>query len=144
MSDSVTERATALRELVRGSAGPMARAFLEAERGMPARLAQLVVLHHLAESGPATVSKLAALVDLSPSAASHMVERLVEHGFVTRAEDPVDRRLRVVTATEAGRQSVASAVEVVVRIVNRWLEKLPGDERKKLVAGLAAAFPTSS
>lgn len=144
MSGRLPEPAVALRDALRRSAGSMARAFLVVERRGSALLAHVVVLDHLTRSGTATVSELAELLDLSPSAASNMVERMVGSRLVTRTEDPVDRRVRVVAATEEGRQLMASAADALAVIFARWIDELPGDERRKLLAALAVAFSSPS
>jgi len=144
VSSSLPEPALALRDVLRGLVGPMARAFLGVERRSPARLAQVVVLHHLTASGTATVSELAGLLDLSPSAASNTVERMVEARLVTRTEGPVDRRVRVVAVTEEGRQVLQAEVDALGLIFARWIDELPSDERRKLLADLGSIFSSSS
>ncbi|MSQ03327.1 MAG: MarR family transcriptional regulator [Myxococcales bacterium] len=42
------------------------------------------------------------MLNLSASATSHLVDRLVERGFVTRDEDTTDRRQKNVAITAAG------------------------------------------
>lgn len=53
---------------------------------------QMVALHVLRYHGAQSVSSLQDCLRLSASATSHLIDRLVEHGHVTRVEDPADRR----------------------------------------------------
>lgn len=71
------------------------------ETGMT--LPQLVTLHVLEHGGPISVSALSACLRLSLSATSHLVDRAVEKGFVTRTEDAEDRRQKRLELTAEGR-----------------------------------------
>jgi DNA-binding MarR family transcriptional regulator len=46
--------------------------------------------------------ELASQLGVGPSAITPLVDRLVEHGYVSRHEDPIDRRIQRLRATEAG------------------------------------------
>lgn len=70
-------------------------------------LPQMATLHHLHAAGPAPVSDLSRHLNLSLTATSHLVQRLVSKGLVTRTEDPHDRRRKRVALDEAGRELVA-------------------------------------
>jgi DNA-binding MarR family transcriptional regulator len=65
-------------------------------------LPQMVAMQHLHYSGEASVSMLQETLRLSPSATSHLVDRLVERGFVTRSEDAEDRRQKRIQITRLG------------------------------------------
>lgn len=82
----------------RHSAGETLRVMHEAGLTLP----QMVVLHVLHHAGPSPVTRLTDATHLSASATSHLVDRLVERGFVDRAEDPEDRRQKRVAITPAG------------------------------------------
>ncbi|MFC3835063.1 MULTISPECIES: MarR family winged helix-turn-helix transcriptional regulator [Deinococcus] len=64
---------------------------------------QMTALHHLRAAAPTTVTVLSEHIHLSVPAASHMLERLVQRDLVTRAENPDNRREKLVALTEAGR-----------------------------------------
>lgn len=65
-------------------------------------LPQMVALHALHHRGPSSINGLAETLNLSTSATSHMVERLVERELVWRREDPEDRRQKRVELAPAG------------------------------------------
>jgi len=87
-------------------------------------LHQLSALRHLVALGPLTMHELAGRMDISPSAATQLVDRLVQHQLVDRVPDPTDRRVLRVAISE-------SAAEVV-----RAFEM----ERSRRLAGLLAAL----
>jgi len=73
-----------------------------AETGLT--MPQMVALQVLRFGGPQSINGLMERLRLSMSATSHLVDRLVEKGYVDRREDPDDRRQKRVeiTATGAG------------------------------------------
>jgi len=73
-----------------------------------------------------SISALAAHLRIGLPAASGLVERLVEGGYLERNADPHDRRQQLVTLTEQGRA-----------LVDRFHE-LPVEKLSELIAGLSA------
>lgn len=82
-------------------------------------LPQMVCLHILRDLGPRNVGTLGQMLHLSPSATSHLVDRLVDRGFVTRVEDPADRRQKSIAATPTG-------VELTERLAAARAEQIAG------------------
>lgn len=70
--------------------------------------AQMIVLYTLHARGAVTVSAIAERTKLSLPTASQMIERMVRDGLVSRAENPDDRRSRLVRITPRGEQLLAS------------------------------------
>jgi DNA-binding MarR family transcriptional regulator len=67
-------------------------------------LPQLKALGVITAAGPAGRSgrALAEILGVGPSAITPLVDKLVDHGYVSRHEDPVDRRILRVRTTPAG------------------------------------------
>jgi DNA-binding MarR family transcriptional regulator len=65
-------------------------------------MAQAKVLHVVATAGDIHMSALVQTLGVSLSTVSGLVDRLVEHGYVTRRDDPADRRQVLVSPTRAG------------------------------------------
>lgn len=82
---------------------------------------QLNVLFRLQHKGSCGVSELADEMGVTAAAASQLLERLVQQGLVQRSEDPLDRRNRRMTLTEAGQQVVQESVAAR----QSWLDRLP-------------------
>src|SRR5712691_11713530 len=72
---------------------------------LPLTLPQLKALGVITASGPAGRSGrgLAEILGVGPSAVTPLVDKLVDHGYVSRHEDPIDRRILRVRTTPAGR-----------------------------------------
>src|SRR5690349_7668706 len=67
---------------------------------------QLRCLHLIAVAGELRMSKLVAQLGVSISTVSGLVDRLVDHGFVTRRDDPLDLRQVVLSPTSAGTEFI--------------------------------------
>jgi DNA-binding MarR family transcriptional regulator len=88
------------------------------------------------EVDQASVNHLADRLGLSLPATSRSVEGLVKRGYVTRAEDAEDRRVKNVTATGDGRALLAKLVELRVAGAAEFLGTLSARERTRLAAAL--------
>jgi DNA-binding MarR family transcriptional regulator len=69
-------------------------------------LAQYHLLEPLA-TGPRTNRELAELAGISAPTATRIVDGLLDRGFVSRVEDPTDRRAVVISLTAPGRAAFA-------------------------------------
>jgi DNA-binding MarR family transcriptional regulator len=71
-------------------------------------MAQMVALHLLNRIGPLSVSSVSACLKLSAPATSHLIDRMVVAGLVSRSEDPTDRRHKRLVITTKGRDLIVS------------------------------------
>ena len=99
-------------------------------------LHQLGALRHLVKHGPLTMNDLAARMDISPSAATQLVDRLVQHGLAERAPDPDDRRALRVAASGSALAAVRAFEKERSMRVAALLAPLSEDELE-VIAGLA-------
>lgn len=82
----------------RRSAGQTMRIMHECGLTLP----QMVALHVLRHATPLSLQGLTDHLQLSPSATSTLVDKLVAKGFVDRTENPDDRRQKRIELTPAG------------------------------------------
>jgi DNA-binding MarR family transcriptional regulator len=99
-------------------------------------IAQYRALVVLASRGPQRVVDLAAALDVAPSTAGRMSDRLVRKKMVRRHRARADRRSVLVSLTAAGRQVVDQATARRRVLVAGILAKLPAAEQR----AVAAAF----
>ena len=85
-----------------------------------------------------SMSALAAQLRTGLPAASGLVDRLVEHGYLARREDPSDRRQQLVSLTDAGREVIDRFRQFSADRLGDLLEGLSGTELEALLVGLAA------
>jgi DNA-binding MarR family transcriptional regulator len=84
----------------------------------------------------ASLGELSERLGLSLAALSRSVDGLVRRGYVTRAEDADDRRVKRVAATGDGRALLARLFELRVAGAAEFVETLSARERAKLAAAL--------
>ena len=99
-------------------------------------MAQLHVMHLLERHGELAMSRLAETLDVSLSAATGLIDRVEERGFVERIRVPSDRRIVLVRITAAGRQMLEEVEVLRVGIIQQVLDEL--DEVQ--LAGVASAM----
>lgn len=106
-------------------------ALAEAELTLP----QYRVLVFLAPRGrPAT--HVAALLGVTPSTVTSVVDGLVARGLVERAADDQDRRRVVLHLTDEGRRATAMGDQVVGAALDRLLARLEPAEAETALVGL--------
>lgn len=97
---------------------------------------QLHVMHLLDRHGELPMSRLADMLDVSLSAATGLIDRIEERGFVERIRVPNDRRIVLVRITPAGRQLLEDVEVVRTELIRRVLGKLDPVQ----LAGVSAAM----
>ena len=86
------------------------------------------------------LTELAPRMGLSVAAAGRAVDGLVRHGFVSRSEDLIDRRIKRLALTADGRATLERINDARLVGLRRFAETLGEDEREALAGGLAAVF----
>lgn len=95
----------------------------------PMTISQLRALSFIAGTGHGRTSReLAALLGVGASAVTPLVDRLVEHGFVERHEDPRDRRIARLTATQTGQSTLEHLVSGKGDLMREALARLTTDQ----------------
>jgi len=69
---------------------------------------------------------------------SGLVDRLVEHGMVTRGEDPADRRVRPLSVTPEGNATIRSLLSSSGTMPTPVLRRLSLEDLRALVQGVLA------
>jgi DNA-binding MarR family transcriptional regulator len=87
----------------------------------------------LAIAGPATVSELAARMDMSLAHASLVVGDLAGAGLVDRDHDERDRRRIVVSLSDAAKPAVAQMRDRHAGALIRFLSELDDDEAERFI-----------
>jgi DNA-binding MarR family transcriptional regulator len=112
--------------------------FFKAVGELELSFSQVRILSLLTRETPqASVKDLADRLGLSLPAVSRSVEALVQRGYVTRAEDTEDRRVKNVAVTGDGRALFAKLVELRVAGAGDFVASLSAKERDRLAAALA-------
>lgn len=120
-------------ETVTKSAGKIAGSDAQHDEITPSLMEclQYVYLH-----GPSPVREIACGLEISVSAASQLVDRLVKKDLVTRRENESDRRLTSVELTESGREAVRLMRQRRSEWFDSILRTMSGADRRALRDGL--------
>jgi len=100
---------------------------------------QVAALYLVDDQGAMRIGDVAAAVDRTLTAVSRPIDDLVQRGLLLRAEDPNDRRARVLTLSAKGRKFLARAGTDRVRTMLDAAAGIPGDAIVVLGDALARA-----
>lgn len=78
------------------------------------------------------MSEISERFEVTPAAASQLVDKVVQSGFVKREEDPKDRRAKLLNLTDKGKELIRQGIEERYRWVDELSGKLTAEERKKI------------
>lgn len=99
----------------------------------------LVVL----DDGPSNLTELAGHLDVAPSTALRMVDRLVAAGLLSREVPAGNRRERSLSLTAAGRRTVRTVTNRRRRDLRAIVAQIPVEDRPSLARAMAA-FATAA
>ena len=103
------------------STGRTLQTFLSFVREQGLTLPQMNLLMILHYRGPCEITRLVEPLQVSKSAVSQMVERLVQQGYVQRTASAQDRRARYLTITPLAEQVIRAGIAAR----ERWLDEIP-------------------
>jgi len=125
-----------------GSAARQRWARMLANRGLtPHHYGMLMTLD---ERGPSGQQRLSELIGIDPRNAVPVVDGLAGRGLLTRELDPGDRRRRVLTLTETGRDMVHELTETGAEIEAEFLRALNPADQQELHRMLLALLASST
>lgn len=101
-------------------------------------LPQYRLLVVLDSRGPSSLAGLAEALEVNPSTALRMVERLTTAGMVEKATSPSRRRHVQLRLTGAGWQTVREVTEARRVEFSRLVAAMPAEQRAQLVDALTA------
>jgi DNA-binding MarR family transcriptional regulator len=104
----------------------------------PLAVAQLELLSALAENPGFRPGQIAQLLHMRPNTVTTIVNALVAHGMVSRAEAGDDRRAIQLTATEAGLDAVRGWQATNASVLHAALTTLSAQQRRALATAVPA------
>jgi DNA-binding MarR family transcriptional regulator len=93
---------------------------------------QFSILMQLHYRGPCGMSQVSERFDITAAAASQLVEKLVHAGYLERAEDPSDRRAKLLTLSTAGEELLQRGTEERYRWLDEIVAALSAEEQDKV------------
>ena len=89
-----------------------------ARAGHPVKASHSAVFGQMTAEG-SRLTDLAKGANMTPQAMGELVDELEGLGYVARKPDPTDRRAKLITLTEAGRQCVSAGINTIGDIERR-------------------------
>ena len=97
---------------------------------------QFSVMMQLHHRGNCAIGDISERFDITNAAASQLVDKLVQSGFIKREEDPQDRRAKMLNLTDKGRKLIQRGIEERYRWVDQLSSKLTVEERDQVTDAL--------
>jgi DNA-binding MarR family transcriptional regulator len=82
------------------------------------------------------MSRISEGYDITPAAASQLVDKLVQSGLIQRVEDPNDRRAKLLNLTDKGKELIQRGMEERYRWVSELTDKLTAKEQEQISEAL--------
>ena len=86
--------------------------------------------------GSCSVSDIADPLDITPAAASQAVDRLVQRALIERKENPEDRRAKLLSLTDHGRQLLDDGTRAHLRWLAEFAHTLSPAEQARVTDAL--------
>lgn len=96
-------------------------------------LPQMMILYHIQRTGGCTVSDVGEEFGISNAAASQMLDRLVQQGYLIRQEHPQDRRVKENSLTETGMQIIEASMNVHQNLVAEWAKRIGMNTQQQML-----------
>lgn len=122
-------------------AGMIARSLVETEGHVT--LPQLRVMVVTGERGVLNLNDVAELLDVHPSNATRLVDRLVAGGWIDRRQDPDNRRQLQLTLTHKGEALVESVMRHRRDTLAELVATMPAPRQRQLARAMRALEQTS-
>ena len=101
-------------------------------------LTSLATLSTLGRTGPKRITELAAIEGVTQPSMTTLVANLDRQGLVVRSGDPADKRVSLVSLTEAGREYMMRRRRAGTEAFATLVAQLSPDEATALVAAVPA------
>lgn len=97
---------------------------------------QFNILMQLHYKGARGLSEISEHLDVSAAAASQLAEKLVQGGYIERAEDQHDRRAKNIQLTQKGRKLIETGINERYRWMDELTSKLTAEQKLKVAESL--------
>lgn len=97
---------------------------------------RMMILFRLAHRDLCSVSDISKHMDITSPAASQLLDKLVESGFINRTENPDDRRVRNIEISQKGLELVKEIKEKLNNSISRLIQALPEEEHHTIAQSM--------
>ncbi|KZX12104.1 MarR family winged helix-turn-helix transcriptional regulator [Methanobrevibacter filiformis] len=93
---------------------------------------QALLLKILLEKEGLTNKDIVELLDIRPSSAGELIEKLVKSGYVTKKTNPDDKRIANIYLTDNGRKKAEEIAESQTNLIDKIFENINDTEKEQL------------
>jgi DNA-binding MarR family transcriptional regulator len=111
---------------------------LDVWMSLPLTIAQLKSLFFIRNQGSTSLGTLAAALGVTPTNTTGIIDRLVKQGLVSRTENPENRRMLLLRATDRGQELVVKLRERRTGYMSEVLQRMSVSELTTMAQGLAS------
>jgi DNA-binding MarR family transcriptional regulator len=97
---------------------------------------QLGALFQIRHRGSSGITDLGDDLGVTSSAASQMLERMVQQRLILRSEDPSDRRVKLIVLTEKGSQILQGSIRALRGSLSDLSGALSDSEKEQIIVAL--------
>jgi DNA-binding MarR family transcriptional regulator len=98
-------------------------------------MSQIGALFHI-RRGTGGVTDIGDDLGMTSAAASQMLERMVQQGFIVRSEDPVDRRVKLIVLTGEGHKLLDEVIQTRQSWLNDLADRMTPEEKEQATGAL--------
>lgn len=98
---------------------------------------QFSILMQLHYKGACGMSEISERFDVSAAAASQLVDKLVQAGYIERTEDPSDRRAKLLKLSAKGAKLVDDGIQERYRWMDELTSRLSAADQTKISEALS-------
>jgi DNA-binding MarR family transcriptional regulator len=126
-----------LKEWIEVSMQHSMRNFLRFARESGLSMSHLGAIFHIHQIGSCGVTEIGEHLGVTSAAASQMLDRLVQQGFVLRTEDPEDRRVKQIALTTQGQKILSEGIRAREIWLGELAETLSESEKETITSALS-------
>lgn len=104
----------------------------EQMRKMPIPPSHVKVVFFLKHHGPASISCMAAHLDISKPNMTPIIDKLIKEGLVRRYQDPGDRRMTIIESTPQAAALIQQSIEAMKQNITAKLTRLSAADLAEL------------
>ena len=101
-------------------------------KSLPIPPSHAKVIFYLSHNGCSSVSTMAKDLCISKPNMTPIIDRLIDEGYVTRYEDPNDRRVIIVEVTNKAEECFKMKKKIAKQLLSNRLAKLSDSDKLKL------------
>jgi DNA-binding MarR family transcriptional regulator len=125
-----------LRDWIETSTHRSMHAFLRHNRESSLSLSQIGTLFRLYHHGPSPINDLAEHLGVTMAAVSQLLNPLIDKDLITRSTDPTDRRIKLISLTEKGKETVKESIKSRHAWVDHLADQFSPEEKEAVLPAL--------